>query len=70
MDIIAHERHSAAELIACLRRVPLMEQTEVLIYEQALISLEQIHTDCLHPSQNYLWLKGVAQDPGIALEPG
>ena len=57
MDIIAHERHSVAELIACLRRVPLMEQTEVLIYEQALISLEQIHTDCLHPPQNYLWLK-------------
>ena len=57
MDIIALERHSAAELIACLRRVPLMEQTEVLIYEQALISLEQIHTDCLHPPQNYLWLK-------------
>jgi hypothetical protein len=57
MDIIALERHSAAELIAYLRRVPLMEQTEVLIYEQALISLEQIHTDCLHPPQNYLWLK-------------
>ncbi|MCX5891248.1 MAG: hypothetical protein NTY36_17625, partial [Deltaproteobacteria bacterium] len=57
MDIIALEQHSAAELIACLRRVPLMEQTEVLIYEQALISLEQIHTDCLHPPQNYLWLK-------------
>ena len=57
MDIIALERHSAVELIACLRRVPLMEQTNVLIYEQALISLEQIHTDCLHPPQNYLWLK-------------
>lgn len=57
MDIIALERHSAIELIACLRRVPLMEQTNVLIYEQALISLEQIHTDCLYPPQNYLWLK-------------
>jgi len=57
MDIIALERHSAAELIALLRRVPLLEQPEVLIYEQALISLEQIHTDCLHPPQNYLWLK-------------
>jgi hypothetical protein len=57
MDIIALERHSAAELSACLRRVPLMEQTDVLIYEQALVSLEQIHTDCLHPPQNYLWLK-------------
>lgn len=57
MDIIAFERHSSEELIACLRRVPLMEQKEVLIYERALISLEQIHTDCLHPPQNYLWLK-------------
>ncbi len=57
MDIIALERHPAAELIALLRRVPLLEQPEVLIYEQALISLEQIHTDCLHPPQNYLWLK-------------
>lgn len=57
MDIIALERHSETELSACLRRVPLMEQTEVLIYEQALISLEQIHPDCLHPPQNYLWLK-------------
>jgi hypothetical protein len=57
MDIIAIERHSPEELMACLRRVPLLEQPEVLIYEQALISLEQIHTDCLHPPQNYLWLK-------------
>ena len=57
MDIIALERHSAIELIACLRRVPLMEQTNVLIYEQALLSLEQIHTDCLYPPQKYLWLK-------------
>ncbi len=57
MDIIALERHSTAELLSCLRRVPLLEQPEVLIYEQALISLEQIHTDCLHPPQNYLWLK-------------
>lgn len=57
MDIIAIERHSPEELKACLRRVPLLEQPKVLIYEQALISLEQIHTDCLHPPQNYLWLK-------------
>lgn len=57
MDIIAVQRHSQAELISCLRRVPLLEQPEVLIYEQALISLEQIHTDSLAPPQNYLWLK-------------
>ncbi len=50
MDIIALERHSPEELISCLRRVPLLEQPEVLIYKQALISLEQIHTDCLHPA--------------------
>ncbi|HEY9073141.1 MAG TPA: hypothetical protein VIN67_03325, partial [Desulfobaccales bacterium] len=36
MDIIALERHSHEELMACLRRVPLLEQPEVLIYEQAL----------------------------------
>lgn len=57
MDIIALQRHSVEELITCLRRVPLLEQPEVLIYEQALISLEQIHTDSLHPPQNYLWLQ-------------
>lgn len=57
MDIIALERHSPAELIACLRRVPLMEQPEVLVYAEALISLEQIRPDCLHPPQNYLWLQ-------------
>jgi hypothetical protein len=57
MDIISLERHSRQELISCLRRVPLMEQPEVMIYETALISLERIHTDCLHPPQNYLWLK-------------
>src|SRR5271157_6026976 len=57
MNIIALQRHSAEELITCLRRVPLMQQPEVLIYERALISLEQIHTDSLHPPQNYLWLK-------------
>lgn len=57
MNIIALQRHSAEELITCLRRVPLMQQPEVLIYARALISLEQIHTDSLHPPQNYLWLK-------------
>ncbi|MCK9377019.1 MAG: hypothetical protein M0P73_12795 [Syntrophobacterales bacterium] len=40
-----------------MRRVPLLEQPDVLIYAQALISLEQIHTRCLHPPQNYLWLQ-------------
>ena len=57
MDIIALQQHSSEELITCLRRVPLLEQPEVLVYGQALISLEQIHTDSLHPPQNYLWLK-------------
>ncbi|MFA5109879.1 MAG: hypothetical protein WC443_00585 [Desulfobaccales bacterium] len=57
MDIVALERHSAEELLSCLRRVPLLEQPDVLIYAQALISLEQIHTRCLHPPQNYLWLQ-------------
>jgi hypothetical protein len=57
MDIVALEHHSCEELINCLRRVPLLERPDVLIYEQALISLEQIHTDCLHPPQNYIWLQ-------------
>jgi hypothetical protein len=57
MDIIALERHSPEELVSCLRRVPLLERADVLIYEQALISLEQIHTNYLHPPQNYIWLE-------------
>lgn len=57
MEITALERHSAVELTQCLRRVPLLQQPEVLVYEQALITLEQIHTDYLHPAQNYIWLQ-------------
>jgi hypothetical protein len=57
MDIIALERHSQDELVSCLRRVPLMERADILIYERALISLEQIHTNYLLPPQNYIWLQ-------------
>ncbi len=57
MNIVALERHSIEELISYLRRVPLLEQPEVLIYEHTLITLEQIHTDFLHPAQNYIWLQ-------------
>ena len=57
MDIIALEHHPPEALIGCLRRVPLMERTDVLVYSQALISLEQIHPDCLNPPQNYIWLQ-------------
>jgi hypothetical protein len=57
MDIIALEHHPEAALIDCLRRVPLMNRTDVLVYAQALIGLEQIHTNCLHPPQNYIWLQ-------------
>lgn len=57
MDIIAVTPHSPEELISCLRRVPLLKQPEVLIYDQALISLELIHPESLHPAQNYLWLE-------------
>ncbi len=57
MNIIALETHPAAELMERLRRVPLLEQPEVLVYEQALISLEEIHTNYLHPPQNYIWLQ-------------
>jgi hypothetical protein len=57
MDIIALEHHPPEVLMDCLRRVPLMDRTDVLVYSQALISLERIHTNCLHPPQNYIWLQ-------------
>jgi hypothetical protein len=57
MNILSVERHDAAELLSRLRRVPLLKQPEILVYEQALISLELIQTDSLHPTQNYVWLK-------------
>jgi hypothetical protein len=57
MNIVALERHSAAELLSRLRQVPLLKEPDVLVYEHALISLEQIHTDSLHPTQNYIWLQ-------------
>jgi len=57
MNILSLKRHSAVELLSRLRRVPLLKQPEVLVYEQALITLEQIHPDCLNPTQNYVWLQ-------------
>jgi hypothetical protein len=57
MDIVTLEHHSASALIAKLKEVPLLKQPEVFVYRQALITLEQIHTDCLNPAQNYLWLQ-------------
>ncbi len=57
MDIINLERHPADALIRRLRKVPLLEKTDVLVYSQALISLERIHTNCLNPPQNYIWLQ-------------
>jgi hypothetical protein len=57
MNILSLERHAAAELLSRLRQVPLLKQPEVLVYEQALISLEQIHPDSLHPTQHYIWLQ-------------
>jgi hypothetical protein len=56
MDIVSVTRHSAEELTQRLRQVPLLKQPDILIYAEALISLEQIHTDHLAPSQNYVWL--------------
>lgn len=56
MEIVQVKHHSAPELLARLRQVALQEQPEVKIYENALISLESIHTNCLHPPQNYIWL--------------
>jgi hypothetical protein len=57
MNIISLKRHSAKELIGKLRRVPLLNQPDRMIYEQALITLECLHTDSLHPPQNYIWLE-------------
>jgi hypothetical protein len=57
MNILSVERHTAAELLSRLRRVPLLKQPEILVYDQALISLELIHPDSLHPTQNYVWLQ-------------
>ncbi|MBW1991510.1 MAG: hypothetical protein JRI59_05250 [Deltaproteobacteria bacterium] len=57
MNIVSVVRHSAQELIDKLRQVPLLNQPDKLIYAEALITLECIHTDCLHPPQNYIWLE-------------
>ncbi len=57
MELVHVERHPAEELMDRMRRVPLMEQPEVLVYEEALLSLECIHTRCLAPPQNYIWLQ-------------
>ncbi len=56
MNVIDLKRHAEAELIDRLRQVPLLKQPEVRVYAQALITLEQIHTNCLYPPQNYIWL--------------
>jgi hypothetical protein len=56
MEIIHITRHGVKDLLARLRRVPLLQQPEVRVYADALITLETIHTDCLAPTQNYLWL--------------
>lgn len=56
MNINAVKRHSVQELIDKLRRVPLLNRPDILIYEKALISLECLHTSALSPGQNYIWL--------------
>jgi hypothetical protein len=56
MEIVQVKHYAVADLMARLRRVPLQEQPDVKIYENALISLENIHTKNLHPPQNYVWL--------------
>jgi hypothetical protein len=56
MDIIKVTRHNSAELLDRLRRVPLLQQPEILVYAEALITLEQIHPEALSPAQNYVWL--------------
>ncbi|MBM4285966.1 MAG: hypothetical protein FJ128_12085 [Deltaproteobacteria bacterium] len=57
MNIIELQHHSATELVRRLRQVPLLHQPQLLIYQQALISLELIHPRSIFPAQNYLWLE-------------
>ncbi len=57
MHITELVHHSAEELGRRLRQVPLLHQPDLLIYDQALISLELIHPDSLFPTQNYVWLQ-------------
>lgn len=49
MDITTLTRHSPQELTERLRQVPLLQQPHILVYAEALISLEQIHPDRLAP---------------------
>ena len=57
MDIIALEHHPAGSLDRLSEKGSPDDRTDVLVYSQALISLEQIHPDCLNPPQNYIWLQ-------------
>ncbi|HOX37098.1 MAG TPA: hypothetical protein PL033_03835 [Candidatus Brocadiia bacterium] len=54
MNILKVEHHSAEELISRLRRVTLMKNPGVRIYENASISLERIATPQLSPAQRYV----------------
>lgn len=56
MYIIKLTRHSPEDLLARLRRVPLLNQPEIQVYAEALITLEHLQTDQLAPTQNYVWL--------------
>ena len=54
MKIIRVIKHTERELIKQLKKVALLNTPDILIYQNAFISLEKISTDFLSPPQNYL----------------
>jgi hypothetical protein len=54
MKIRAVERFSPEQLIENLRKVTMLKAPDILVYKNALISLERISTEYLSPPQNYI----------------
>ncbi len=49
--------HPIPELLERLRKVRLLKNPDVLIYKDALITLEFISTSCLYPTQRYVLIQ-------------
>ncbi len=54
MNILHVERFNETDLVSRMKEVRMLEDPEVLVYRDALISLERIHTRHLSPPQYYL----------------
>ncbi|MCL6612680.1 MAG: hypothetical protein K6T66_14185 [Peptococcaceae bacterium] len=54
MNIVKIERHGPEELLGRMRRVSMLTHPDVLIYNEAFISLEKIRTEFLSPPQSYI----------------